>query len=265
MQVQFLTLSVFCTVTVSLLLKYIKLQKDNKIKLLSLRKSDIGSSAIICSHKSFEIFLLYKLSNILLSSHIFHHLISVLLVSIIYLVSIPIGFLVIPILVWISQSKFWCLQSKAKTSTVYTDLHVAQILTTLSSFKDLSTVTGYAMFSLKISPQITATFNWKNFFPLVVLGLVAAQAFSSGGARASHWGGFSCWGAQAPGARASGVAAHGFSRCCSWALGRRLQYLAHTGLVFPQHVEFFCTRDWTCIPCIGRWILIHCTNREVHF
>ena len=23
------------------------------------------------------------------------------------------------------------------------------------------------------------------------------------------------------------------------------------------------TRDWTCIPCIGKWILSHCTTREV--
>ena len=25
----------------------------------------------------------------------------------------------------------------------------------------------------------------------------------------------------------------------------------------------FPTRDWTCVPCIARWILNHCTTREV--
>ena len=38
-----------------------------------------------------------------------------------------------------------------------------------------------------------------------------------------------------------------------------------TGLVAPQHVEFSQTRDGTCVPCIGRWILIHCTNRKVPY
>ena len=42
------------------------------------------------------------------------------------------------------------------------------------------------------------------------------------GARASHCGGFSCCRAQALGARASVVVAHGLSRCGSWALERRL-------------------------------------------
>ena len=175
----FLT-SVFCTVPVSLLLKYIKLQKDNKIKLLSLRKSDIGSSAIICSHKSFEIFFIIQIeqyptqfsyiSSLNLSPPGFCHLFSE------YSNRLPGN----THLVWISQSKFWCLQSKAKTSTVYTDLHVAQILTTLSSFKDLSTVTGYAMFSLKISPQITATFNWKNFFFFGCAGSSCCTGFLQG-------------------------------------------------------------------------------------
>ena len=34
-------------------------------------------------------------------------------------------------------------------------------------------------------------------------------------------------------------------------------------LVAPQHVESSWTRDRTCVPCIGRQILIHCTTREV--
>ena len=34
-------------------------------------------------------------------------------------------------------------------------------------------------------------------------------------------------------------------------------------LVALQHVGSSRTRDWTCVPCIGRWILNHCTTREV--
>ena len=36
----------------------------------------------------------------------------------------------------------------------------------------------------------------------------------------------------------------------------------HTGLVALQHVGSSGTRAQTCVPCIGRWILNHCTNRE---
>ena len=40
------------------------------------------------------------------------------------------------------------------------------------------------------------------------------------------------------------------------------QELQHTGLVAPQHAESSQTRDRTCVPCIGRQILIHYTTRE---
>ena len=36
------------------------------------------------------------------------------------------------------------------------------------------------------------------------------------------------------------------------------------GLAALRYVGFSWIRDWTCVPCIGRWILIHCTTREVH-
>ena len=63
------------------------------------------------------------------------------------------------------------------------------------------------------------------------------------GARASHYRGLSCSGAQAPDAQA--------------------QQLWLTGLVAPQHVGSSRTRAQTCVPCIGRWILNHCATREV--
>ena len=38
------------------------------------------------------------------------------------------------------------------------------------------------------------------------------------------------------------------------------------GLVIPWHVGSSRTRDQIRVPCIGRWILNHCTTREVpHF
>ena len=96
-------------------------------------------------------------------------------------------------------------------------------------------------------------------------------------------GGFSCCGAWALGAGASVVAAHGLSSCSSRALehvgfsscrmwtqqlqlaGSRVQaqQLWHMGLVALRHVGSSQTRDRTCVPCIGRWILNHCTTREV--
>ena len=55
-------------------------------------------------------------------------------------------------------------------------------------------------------------------------------AFSGFSAKSSHCNGFSCFG---------------------------------HGLVVLRLVESSQIRDWTCVPCIGRGILIHCTTREV--
>ena len=80
---------------------------------------------------------------------------------------------------------------------------------------------------------------------LVALGLhCCTQPFSSCNAQASHGGDFSYCEAQA--------LATWFNNC---------MWLA--GLVAPWHVESSGTRDWTCVPCIGRWIPIHCTTKEV--
>ena len=63
-----------------------------------------------------------------------------------------------------------------------------------------------------------------------------------GGARASHYRGLSCCGAQAPDAQA--------------------QQLWVTGLVAPRHVGSSQSRARTRVPCIGRQILNHCATRE---
>ena len=56
--------------------------------------------------------------------------------------------------------------------------------------------------------------------------------------------------------QASVVTGHGLSSCSSRALEH--------GLSSPSHVESSQTRDRTLVPCIGRWILSHCTTREAH-
>ena len=78
-----------------------------------------------------------------------------------------------------------------------------------------------------------------------------------------HCGGFSCCGAQALGMQASALAAHGLGSWGSWPWSMRVQWLWHTGLVALGHVESSQTWNWTHVPCIGRWILIYCTTREV--
>ena len=65
------------------------------------------------------------------------------------------------------------------------------------------------------------------------------------GARASHYHGLSCCGAQPPDAQA--------------------QYLWLMGLVAPRHVGSSQTRARTHVPCIGRQILNHCATREALF
>ena len=62
----------------------------------------------------------------------------------------------------------------------------------------------------------------------------------------------------------------GFSSCGTraqqlWLAGSRAQaqQLWHIGLVAPWHVGSSWTRDRTCVSCIGRRILNHCTTMEV--
>ena len=62
------------------------------------------------------------------------------------------------------------------------------------------------------------------------------------GARAPHYRGLSCCGAQAPDAQA--------------------QQLWLTGPVAPRHAGSSQTRARTRVPCIGRQILNHCATRE---
>ena len=54
------------------------------------------------------------------------------------------------------------------------------------------------------------------------------------------------------------------SRCTGFSsFSTQAQLLWCLGLVVPWHVESSWTRHRTCVPCIGRWILIQCATREV--
>ena len=93
-------------------------------------------------------------------------------------------------------------------------------------------------------------------------------------ARASHCSGFSCWGAQALGVRASVVVARGISSHGSGAQDCGLSIVAHglqiTGSVVVAHglscsvaCGIFPDQGLNPCPCVGRRILNHCTTREV--
>ena len=74
------------------------------------------------------------------------------------------------------------------------------------------------------------------------------------GAWASHCCGFSCCRARALGTRASVVVPHGLYSAGSVVVAHGLSCSAARG-IFP-------TRARTRVPCIGRWILNHCSTRE---
>ena len=70
--------------------------------------------------------------------------------------------------------------------------------------------------------------------------------------------------------RTQALGCTGFSTCGVWAQllqleGSRaqVQWLWHTGLAAPQHVESFWTKDRTHVPCIGRQTLNHWSTKEV--
>ena len=105
-------------------------------------------------------------------------------------------------------------------------------------------------------PQLTPLLLFVlSFIYLFIFGCVGSSLLCEGflqlrragatlhrGARASHYRGLSCCGAQAPDAQA--------------------QQLWLTGPAAPRHVGSSRTGARTRVPCIGRWILNHCATRE---
>ena len=69
---------------------------------------------------------------------------------------------------------------------------------------------------------------------------------------------------QSTGSRHTGFSSCGTQAQQLWLAGCRAQaqQLWRMGSVAPWHVGSSRTRAWTCIPCIGRWILNHCITRE---
>ena len=61
---------------------------------------------------------------------------------------------------------------------------------------------------------------------------------------------------------ASGVVVPGLRSCGSLALECPSSVVVATGLIALWHVESSWARDRTYVPCIGRRILIHCTNQK---
>ena len=104
-------------------------------------------------------------------------------------------------------------------------------LESLSNWRDR--VGGKQLFILQLNRKIFGGINQCLFKKVLFLfGCVGSSLLRAGflqlqqvgatlhcGVRASHCGGFSCCGAQALGAQASVVAAHGLSSCGAWALG----------------------------------------------
>ena len=122
------------------------------------------------------------------------------------------------------------------------------------SHKVLNEKVCFRMIHIQITICIEFFFFYK-FIYLFIFGCVGSSFLCEGflqlrqagatlhrGARASHYRGLSCCGAQAPDAQAQQ----------SWL----------TGPAAPRHVGSSQTRAWTRVSCIGRQILNHCATRE---
>ena len=121
-----------------------------------------------------------------------------------------------------------------------------------------------------LSPYLCLFFFYINLFILFiyfwlhwvfVAGCGLSLVAESGGYCSLRCAGFSLWWLlflQSTGSR------HGFQQL--WLVGSRAQaqQLWRTRFVVQQlwHVGSSLTRDRTRVPCIGRWILSHCTTRK---
>ena len=106
--------------------------------------------------------------------------------------------------------------------------------------------------------------SWENLFKFFANFLKNDLFFGCPGSWLLCLGFFSSCRVETPlhcGTRASHC--HGFSCCRAKALEHRLSGCGRTDLVAPQNMKSSWTRDRTYVPCIGRWMLIHCTTREV--
>ena len=93
---------------------------------------------------------------------------------------------------------------------------------------------------------------------------IAARSFlwlqRAGAALQLRCTGFSLWWlllGQSTSSRACGL-----SRCGAPALRAQAQQLRHMGLAALCHVGSSQAGDWTCVSCLGSWILYHWVIRE---
>ena len=77
------------------------------------------------------------------------------------------------------------------------------------------------------------------------LQLWQVEAIPCCSAQASHWGGFCCWWAKTSVVVATRLSSCGAGLSCSAACG------------------MFSDQGLTSVPCIGRWIFLHCNTSEV--
>ena len=118
---------------------------------------------------------------------------------------------------------------------------------------------------------IPASFIWYPSNIMVCFKLIYLLIFDCTGSLLLHVG-FSLAAVEGVTLLCSVQASHcgGFSYCVAWTQEHRLsgcstqaQWLQHTGLDASWHVGSSQTRDRTCVPCIGGWILNHRITREV--
>ena len=159
-----------------------------------------------------------------------------------------------------------CENLKKKTPDIllggYTDQSKEKISAPFEGFRELpKTHPGVLAANVLFCSISFFFFFFKHYFYLFILfiyGCVGSSFLCEGflqlrqagatlhrGARASHYHGLSCCGAQVPDAQA--------------------QQLWLTGLVAPRHVGSSQTRAQTRVPCIGRQTLNHRATREALF
>ena len=123
----------------------------------------------------------------------------------------------------------------------------------------------HSMGSWRIGYSLVTKQQQQNMF--IYLGCVGSTLLHRLFSSCSKWGLCFIVVCRLHGARALGHT--GFSHCGLWAHylwfpGSRAQAqsLWHRSLAATQHMGSSWTRDWTCVSCIGRWILYHWATWE---
>ena len=139
-----------------------------------------------------------------------------------------------------------CRESWEVMETMEQGRRSDRMKSTLHQKCDIALLTGLSLWdnSLSIS-NACFWFIYFQFFGCAGSSLLFAQVFSK-----LRWAGailpFDVWSSRCS----------GFSCCRAQVLGECAGWLWHTDSVTPQHVGSSGTRDWTHVPCTGRWIQV---------